>query len=322
MAKLLTYGRQVATYERVDLDLLASSGGLSLPAGMFPAYDTVSDDTHAYSAHGTTLARISASGSVETLSVPDTRRITLNDTYVYGTTTSSGGRLVVVPKSTFSSYTTVSINVGASAAYTNSLDGLALNGSGELAVVGRSSAGGFSGARIGRYDLSGGTWTSYTIPSSFLTASTVGFPLVVDGSNLYTSTTRFGGNGQLHRLDYSSGTSLRRIDLSGIPEERLYVDDGELYSQSSTALRRRSTTLLNELDLGFFSPGSFQACTKAVFYDGYVYAVSSDVVSRLELPNLTYPAENDQLTIDTDCSSIALQSGVALSGIFHGAVVY
>lgn len=313
---------------------MATSGALATASGMSPCYDVMADDSHVYSAHGTTLARISASGDIETLSVPDVRRIAVGPSHVYGATTSSGGQLVIINKNNFNNYSTVAVNVGSGATYANSLDGLALDTSGDVWIVGRRTGIAFGGVRLAKYVTSTSTWSSaYTLTNSYIASGSVGFPLALSSSDAYVSTHRFGGNGQLFRIRLSDGSQLSRVDLSGIPSQRLYVEDAQLYEGNNIVLQQRNVTTLAAGSSASFSTGGYeQAVNKCAFHDGYAYAVNGAVsvngrfASVIELSTMTAGADLSPaitpLLIQTRCDSLAFIAVSALSGIFVGAVVF
>jgi len=97
-----------AEYRVVPADL--SSAPVSpvvLPASMTQALWAVADGSHIYTAHLSTLARMTYDGVTETLAVPSTQEFVVDDDYIWcGTVGPAAGqqRLIRVPKASFDTY--------------------------------------------------------------------------------------------------------------------------------------------------------------------------------------------------------------------------
>jgi hypothetical protein len=189
---------------QLPVDLSDSGTETTLPAGMAPTFFGRSDGFHAYSVHGSTLGRIAANGTINSLTIPTSRRLTLTDEHVWCVSTNSSGQLVKVAKDTFNSYSTYAINAGAGGSYNNIQDYVATDGDGNIWVAAAQASP--ARVRLVKFDPINETWsTPYTLSQALGRGS--GYTsLQIDGSTAFLGMTNSFGDGRLLKVDLTTGT--------------------------------------------------------------------------------------------------------------------
>ncbi|NBW19328.1 MAG: hypothetical protein EBR82_66265 [Caulobacteraceae bacterium] len=213
MAAVVLAYEQAANYRQLNPDLTSVPSAISLDAAMTPTHYGLADSSHAYSHHGsssTILGRIDRTGAIETLTVPASRRSTIDGNYLWSPSTDSGGTLYRVDLSTFSGYDTWSIDAGTDSSYSTITDGIAVDDNGDLWICTRQAAPSPVRPKLTKFDTSAETFgPSYTIVAS------VGITdLTVAISGTYAYLTQRDGNNDafIYKVDLSDGSLSASLD--------------------------------------------------------------------------------------------------------------
>lgn len=320
-----------AEYRVVPADLSsAPTVPVVLPAAMTQPLWIVADGTHIYTAHGTTLARMTYDGVTETLTVPATQEFVLDDDYIWcGTLGPAAGqqRLIRVPKATFDTYAEWDIpNTVQYVQYRLDRDA-----NGHI-WIGTSVPGSPADryAQLYKFDTGSESFTTlYTITNYRATPDAV----KIVGDIAYvgiTATASTPNTTRLVRVDLNDGTTREVSVATGSVRDVITQSTGPSPTDINAYLAVTGTgSGLYEIDASA-SPMTVDRSVTGIStsiqlgYDGEsIYLASGSTVRKVSTSSMTETASIVIPGTNSAYNAVyAIAPDTGLSGIFVGAVVF
>lgn len=317
-----------AEYRVVPADLSSAPvTPVVLPASMAQALWAVADGSHIYTAHSTTLARMTYDGITETLTVPSTQEFVVDDDYIWcGTIGPAAGqqRLIRVPKASFDSY--AEWDIPSTVQYVQYR--LDKDSDGNI-WIGTSIPGVAAGryAQLYKFDTGSESFTTlYTITNYRATPNAV--KIVGDVAYVGVSATTGVGT-RLVRVDLTDGTTREVSVANGAVTDVITQSSGPLPGDIKAYLAvTGGGPGLYEIDTSV-TPMTVDRSVTGIStsvqlgYDGEsIYLANGSTVRKVSTASMTQTASIVISGANSAYNAVYAIAPSGLSGIFVGAVVF